>query len=123
MPYLPLHQLKAYQLACQYSDECWDIYQELDWRIKKITGDQMITSVDSVGANIAEGYGRYHYLDKIKFYYFSRGSLFESKDWIDKLFKRNFIKQDKYLHLMEIYKEIQICLNGLINSAYKSKNK
>ncbi|MBC8276316.1 MAG: four helix bundle protein [Chloroflexi bacterium] len=33
----------------------------------------------SVPANIAEGFGRYHYLDKAKFYLNARGSLYELK--------------------------------------------
>ncbi|MEA3351116.1 MAG: four helix bundle protein, partial [Chloroflexota bacterium] len=31
-----------------------------------------------VTLNIAEGYGRYHYLDSLRFYYFARGSLEET---------------------------------------------
>ena len=123
MSYLPLDQLKVYQLSISYSNGGWEIYQSLDWKDKKIIGDQFIRSVDSVSANIAEGYGRYHYLDRIKFYYNSRGSLFESKHWIDSLFKRKFINQQKYFDLAKKYKEIQINLNALINSTYQSKNK
>ena len=66
--YIELWDLDAYKLARQYSKEGWKIYQRLDWKMRKITGDQMIESIDSVGANIAEGYGRFHYLDKNKFY-------------------------------------------------------
>jgi len=69
MSYLELHNLKAYQLVCEYCQSSWVIYKRLNWKTQKIIGDQWITSVDSTGANIAEGYGRYHYLDKIKFYY------------------------------------------------------
>ena len=81
----------------------------------------MIRSADSVGANIAEGYGRYHFLEKIKFYYIARASLFESKYWIDLLFERKIITQDKYLHLIELYQNIVKGLNGLINSTYQNK--
>lgn len=123
MSYIPLNQIKVYQLSCEYSDKSWVIYKNLNWQDKKIIGDQWITSVDSIGANIAEGYGRYHYLDKIKFYYNARGSLFESKHWLDLLFKRGFVKKEKYIKLTEIYKLIQYCLNQLISSVYKSKNK
>lgn len=121
MSYLELHNLKAYQLSCEYSQKSWIIYKKLDWQLRKIIGDQFITSIDSVGANIAEGYGRYHYLDKIKFYYNSRGSLLESKHWFDRLHERNIINDQDYLELFEIYKNLKPCLNGLINSAYKNK--
>ncbi len=123
MTYLPLNQLNAYKLSCVYSEEVWIIYQSLDWRLKKLIGDQTVRSTDSVGANIAEGYGRYHYLDKIKFYYNARGSLFESKHWLDKMYKRKYITKEEYLKLGKIYKNIQINLNCLISSIYRTKNK
>ena len=123
MGYLSLNDLKTYQLSCEYADECWNVYMVLSWQLKKIFGDQMITSVDSVGANIAEGYGRFHFLDKIKFYYNARGSLLESKHWLDLFLKRKIINKEKYDQLMCIYYNIHLGLNGLINSVYKNKNK
>ncbi len=52
----------------------------------------MIQSIDSVGANIAEGYARYHYLDRIKFYYIARASLSEGAGhWIDLGFERKLL--------------------------------
>jgi len=92
------------------------MYQNLGWEIKKVIGDQMIRSIDSVGANIAEGYGRYHYLDKIKFYYNARGSLFESKYWLDLMCERKIIDSGSYLGLMDLYQNIVKGLNGLIAS-------
>jgi four helix bundle protein len=50
---------------------------------QKHIGDQFLRAVDYIGANIAEGYGRYHYLDKVKFYYNSRAFHFEAfTHWI-----------------------------------------
>lgn len=57
----------VYKLTRELSRIAWVIYEKLEWRIKKIMGDQFIESTDSVSANIAEGYGRFHYLDKVKF--------------------------------------------------------
>lgn len=57
------------------------VYKKMDWQLKKIIGDQFIRAIDSIRANIAEGYGRFHYLDRIKFYYNTCGSLFEAKHW------------------------------------------
>lgn len=122
MSFIPLHQLKVYRLAKDFSYEGWIVYQKLNWQFKKIVGDQMIRSIDSVGSNIAEAHGRFHYLDKIRFYYNARGSLFEAKNWVDLLFERKVIDKIKYLKMIKIYKDIQLALNGLINSTYKNKN-
>lgn len=80
--YIELYDLDVYKLAREYSKEGWKIYDRFGWHTQKIMGDQMIESVDSVGANIAEGYGRFHYLDKHRFYYNARGSHLESRHWI-----------------------------------------
>ena len=112
MSYLELHNLNAHKLSCEYARKSWIIYEKLNWQLKKIIGDQMIRSVDSVRANIAESYGRYHYLDKNKFYYFVRGSLLESKHWIDRLYERKIIIQKEYLELIEVYRNLKPCLNG-----------
>lgn len=43
-------------------------------------GDQMIRAARSATANIAEGYGRFHYLDTAKFVSNARGSVYEILD-------------------------------------------
>lgn len=87
--YILIKDLEVYKLARILSSIAWGIYQNLDWQIKKIVGDQFIEATDSIGANIAEGYHRYHYLEKIKFYYNARGSLSEANDhWLEILYER-----------------------------------
>lgn len=120
--YLSLDNLDVYKLARDYSRKGWEIYEKLDWQQRKVIGDQAITSIDSVGANIAEGYGRFHYLDKNKFYYNARGSLFESKHWVELLKERKLISEEKYVEMLELYKNILLKLNLLIKSQYKQKN-
>ncbi len=44
--------------------------------------DQMRRASVSVGANIAEGFGRYHQKEKLHFYFISRGSLMELQHFI-----------------------------------------
>lgn len=120
--YLSLEKLEAYKLSRELSSAGWRIYQLLDWKQKKILGDQFIEATDSPGANIAEGYGRFHYLDKAKFYYNARGSLMESRHWLDLLFERKLITKDDRDDYLKIYKELRIVLNGLIKSVLKAKN-
>lgn len=117
-----LEDLEIYKLSRELSKACWNIYKELDWHAKKIVGDQFIESSDSVGANITEGYGRFHYLDRIKFFYNSRGSLLESRHWFELLEERGLIKigelKKEYL---SIYKELRPKLNGFIESVYRNR--
>ena len=118
-----LKDLEVYRLSRELSKLGWEIYQKLNWQDKKIMGDQFISAIDSVGANIAEGYGRFHYLDRIKFYYNSRGSLNETTDhWLELLFERGKIKKDEYIGMKSIANKLSIKLNNFISSTYKTKS-
>ncbi len=117
--YIPLKDLKVYKLARDLSKIGWGIYESLNWQDKKIIGDQFIRAIDSVGANIAEGYSRYHYLDKIRFYYISRASLAESCDhWTELLYERKKISFEDYDKMKVIKRELSIKLNNFISSTY-----
>jgi len=92
---MELEELEIYKLAREISREAWDIYDKLEWQDKKTMGDQWISAIDSVGANIAEGFGRFHYLDKNKFSYNARGSLLESLHWTNLLEERGKITKEE----------------------------
>ena len=121
--YITLENLRVYKAAVDMGDVAWEIYEDLHWQIKKIMGDQFIRSVDSVGANIAEGYGRFHYLDRIKFYYNARASLLEAKHWVTLLNKRKNITDDAYHNFLEKAKDTHFLLNTFIKTTYFQKNK
>lgn len=121
--YLKLEDLEVYELAIEISGIGWKIYQRLDWKIKKIIGDQFIESVDSVGANIAEGYGRFHYLDKIKFYYNARGSLLEAKHWLNLLLERKLLDNGQESDsLNDKLDKMNFKLNRFISATFKAKD-
>lgn len=120
--YIRLNQLEVYQLSRELSLLAWDkVYVQLSWQEKKIIGDQFITATDSVGANIAEGYGRYHFLDKAKFYYNARASLFESLHWMKLLAERKLIDQTVAEAFVTLYEKLMPKLNALIKSVKNSK--
>jgi four helix bundle protein len=121
--YINLYSLQIYQLARELSKKTWIIYNKLDWKNKKIIGDQFIESVDSVGANIAEGYARFHYLDKIKFYYNARASHSEAiAHWLSLLKERKLVSGDEFEEIIKISSELAPKLNSYINAIYRAKN-
>ena len=75
--YLQLNDINAYKTAFKLSNYVWTIVIKWDWFAKKHIGGQFVEAVDSISANIAEGFGRYHKKDKIKFYRYSSGSIKE----------------------------------------------
>lgn len=113
---MELEDLEIYQLARKISREVWEIYEKLNWQDKKIMGDQFISAIDSVGANISEGFGRYHYLDKNKFNYNARGSLLESIYWLEILKERGKINNEPYDSLNKKIKDLHRKINNYINS-------
>ncbi len=111
---MELKNLEVYKLAREASKAAWIIYRSLSWEIKKIVGNQFIEAVDSVGANIAEGCGRFHFLDKNKFNYNARGSLLESIHWLELLFERELTSADQYSDLHNKLNTLHFKLNGYI---------
>src|SRR3989338_7788961 len=86
--YLQLNDIDAYKIAFHLSNEVWDIVLKWDYFAKDTIGKQFMRSIDSISANIAEGFGRYTKKEKIQFYRYSYGSLKESLDWNEKARKR-----------------------------------
>ena len=65
---MDLEDLEIYKIAVKISDLAWEIYQELPREFRFKTGQQFLSASDSIGANIAEGFGRFHYKDSMKIY-------------------------------------------------------
>lgn len=84
--------------------------------------DQIIRASRSVTANIAEGYGRFHYQENIQFCRQARGSYYELIDHLIIAHDENFVSKDNLESFKEkIYTGITI-LNGFINYLIKAKS-
>lgn len=103
--YLQLNDIDCYKRALKLSNYVWDIVVTWDWFAKRSIGTQFVTAIDSISANIAEGFGRYGKKDKIKFYYYSFGSAKESFDWNEKSKIRKLLTKEQYEH---IFNELQM---------------
>lgn len=62
--------------------------QKLDF-IQRILVDQLIRAVSSIGANIAEGYGRHYQKNYYQFLSIDRGSAFEVNYWLEIILEIN----------------------------------
>jgi len=118
--YIELKDLEVYQLSRRLSSIAWKIFCRMSFEDKKHIGDQFLRSVDSVGANIAEGYGRFHYLDKVRFYYNSRASHFEAFiHWLELLSERERISNEEFEDINGKASILLIKLNNFITVTTK----
>lgn len=112
--YISLNDVKAYKIAFHLSNYVWDIVVKWNHFAQNTIGRQFVDAADSISANIAEGFGRYHKKDKIKFYRYSFGSVKESSDWNEKSKVRNLLKPEEYEHIYEQLSLLPKEINGLI---------
>ena len=114
MSFYNLEDLEVYQLAEIFGDEIWFLVSEWDYFAKDTVGKQIVKSADSISANIAEGYGRYHFKENKNFCYFSRGSIIETKGWLKKSRNRKLISEEQFTLLFEKLQTIHVKLNAYI---------
>ena len=114
MSFYNLEDLEVYQLAESFGDEIWFLVSEWDYFVKDTVGKQIVKSADSISANIAEGYGRYHFKENKNFCYFSRGSIIETKGWLKKSRNRKLISEEQFTLLFEKLQTIHLKLNAYI---------
>lgn len=112
--FLKLDDLNSYKIASKLSDYIWKLVVNWKWFEKRTLGSQLTDAMDSVAANIAEGFGRYHKKDKIKFYYNARASVFESAHWIRKAFIRKLLVQEDFDYIMNDLRKLPKEVNSLI---------
>jgi len=112
--YLQLNNIGAYQIAFRLSNYIWNMIIKWNYFKKNTIGIQFVRAVDSVSANIAEGFGRYTKKDKVKFYRYSHGSVKESLDWNEKAKTRKLFNEKEYEYVLQGLSRLPKELNYLI---------
>jgi len=120
--FLKLNDIESYKIAFKLSNQVWDIVLKWDYFAKDTVGKQFVKSVDSISANIAEGFGRYSKKDKVKFFRYSVGSLYESLDWNEKSYIRGLITEEEYSHIFSELIKLPKAINSLIIFTNKKLN-
>jgi len=91
-----LEELDLLREAEGIADAVWEMVKAWQSFERQTLGSQLVRSADSVGANIAESYGRNHFGDKIQFLYYARGSLFETKYWLRRCVQRALMVEGQF---------------------------
>lgn len=112
MPKTNFETLKVYQLAERLADEIWNIVIKWDHLAKNTVGQQIVRSADGIGSCIAEGSGRGTAQDNRRFIGIARGSLYETKHWLRRAFRRKLLTVTQTDNLREIIEDLTPALNG-----------
>lgn len=118
---MKLEELQVYQSSMDIGERIWDIIIKWDYFTKDTVGKQWIRAVDSMAANLAEGFGRFHYKENRQFSYYSRGWLYEAKTWATKARNLNLISEEEFNTIMRDIETIALKLNQYIQSIGKQK--
>ena len=112
--YLKLNDVSSYKIAFNLSNYVWGVVVKWDYFEKITLGKQFVEAIDSISANIAEGFGRYSKKDKIKFYRYSMGSTKESFDWNEKSKIRKLVTDEEYVFIFNELNKLPKEINSLI---------
>jgi four helix bundle protein len=108
--------LRVLKLAEEIADSVWKIVVQWDEFAKDVVGKQMARSSDSIGANIAESFGRFNFGEKLQFLYYSRGSIFETKYWLNRTRVRGLMEAEKVHEYVNRLTELARQLNAFASS-------
>ena len=88
-------QLEVYKISEVLADMIWEIVVQWELFEKDTIGKQLVRSSDSIGANIAEGTGRGSFGDNKRFAKIARASLFETKHWLRRAYRRKLLSESQ----------------------------
>jgi len=104
--------LEFYQLALEVMAKVHEFSKSLPPEEKFDMFSQIRRSSKSVTANIAEGYGRYHYLDSLRAYSIARGELNETLSHLINAKVLNYLEQSAFQDLYALIRKTEQLLNG-----------
>ena len=112
--FLKLSDIEAYKISFHLSNFVWNVVVKWMHFEKTTVGEQFVEAIDSISANIAEGFGRFNKKDKIKFYRYSYGSTSEALDWNQKSKVRMLLTEEEYHHIFTELQKLPKAINALV---------
>ena len=109
-------ELRVYKEAIEcFKELLLDLKNIPEDNVTRVIINQVIRSVSSISANIAEGYGRSAGKEYRYFLYVARGSTSESIDWYEKMRILKYIDIDRYNSQIKRLEYIRAMLTKMIN--------
>jgi len=116
-----LDTLEVYISAKTFRKEVIALTNTFPKEEKFLLAAQIKDSARSITANIAEGYGRFHYQEAIQFCRISRGSLLETYDHLSSALDEEYISESIFMEMKTKQEQLLKILNGYI--AYLKRRK
>ena len=114
--------LKVWQLGRKFRKKIYEISRKFPKEEIYCLVQQIHRAAISITANIAEGYGRYHYQENIQFCRVSRGSINEVLDNLYTALDEKYIVEKEFQQLYSQGREVEKVLNGYIGYLHKRLN-
>lgn len=112
---LGFRDLEAWKAAREFRKQVAVIVQTFPKYEQYQLTQQITNSSRSVSANIAEGYGRYHYKETTKHCRIARGSLDETLDHLIEAHEETYIDRGQLDAMTALHEKCRKLLNGYIN--------
>jgi four helix bundle protein len=104
--------LNFYQDSLKLLKLAYELADNLPNQERYNLSDQSRRASCSILLNIAEGYGRYHYLERLRFLYIARGSLAETTSAFLIAEKVGYCTKEKSQEVLKLKQNIEKNLNG-----------
>src|SRR3974390_2213854 len=108
--------LVVWRLARELRIIVYSLVKKLPAEEKYAPNTQMRRAAQSIGANIAEGFGRYSYRENIQFCRQARGSAFEIRDHLVTAMDAGFISKNAYDEADALAQRVIQTINGYVRS-------
>ena len=110
-----LETLRVWQAAMAFVETIYhEVIPHLPSNERFALRDQLQRAVQSIPANLAEGYGRYHFADRIRFCYIARGSVEEVFTFLEIARRLNYISEDNHRQVQQELQRVKQMINGYI---------
>ena len=118
--YIPIEQLEFFKDLEKLSDDVWAIVTLLRIFERDTVGKQLVRALNSIGANLVEGDGRYSDLESLHFFSIAKGSARETRFWLRRCEERGLMVPELAAGFQSQLESIMRRLSALVSTRRKN---